>query len=210
MKAFKNLTEAVTYHRRCYVCHNHLQNHLDISLVIENNLYKWNLSEYVDSETDDWIVVNAITNEVDSIRITRRNDNELLYSGMDSPMTKRFLKHAKRLDKDYNGILYESIQIDCQKCHHFGYTVQVVIDLVNMFLKDILLNSEFLSYEDEGGQLHEIKNVYATDKTEYIYHVTPTDHYDGSKKCVSIPIISLNLNNPAETVSRIRKLVIFS
>jgi hypothetical protein len=210
MKAFQNLTESVTYHRRCYVCHSHLQNNLDLTLNLEKNLYKWNLSENVDSETDDWIVINALTNKVDSIRQTRRNDNELLYSGMDLPMVNRFQRHSKSLNRSYSGVMYESMNIDCQKCYHFGYTVQVVIDLTSMALKGIYLNSEFISYPDEDGHLHEIKNVYAIDKTEYSYHVTPTEQYDASKKRMSIPIIPLDLNNPADTVARIRKLLIFS
>ena len=212
MKEFKNLTEAVTYHRKCYVCKSHLQSEplLTTTLYYSGNIYKWNLSENVDSETDDWIIVNANTNQIDSFSQNRRYNDEVLCDSISDRVVERFRKYAKNISKSYNGLIYESIILECHKCHQFNYTVQVVIDMTAKMLKGIFLNSEFISYQDNHGHLHEIKNIYAIDKTEYDYHVTPTEEYDGSKKRMSVPIIPLDLENPADTVARIRKLMIFS
>lgn len=210
MKEFHNLAEATTYHRRCYCCKSYLNHNLVIGLDPAKCVYKWNLSEHIDSETDDWIVVNAYTNHIDSLCQSRRVNNEIIYDGLDANMVNRFQRYSKNLHRNFTGIIYESIHVECLRCYQFSYTIQVVIDMTLMTLKGIYLNNEFISYEDDQNKLHEINNVYASDKTEYTWHVTPTRVYDASKKHISIPIIPLNLEDPAESVARIKKLVIFS
>lgn len=104
----------------------------------------------------------------------------------------------------YNGLFYHALTINCNSCCQYHYTLQVHADLTEGRLAGTYLNSETISVE-ESGIVHEIKNVYSTEKTEYACFPK-----DGSSKRSSIPLIPMNLSDPKETVSRIKKLLIFS
>ena len=208
MKQFQNLAEAVAYHRKCYLCGDRLVHPFQIDYDPEKPpVFKWNLSENVDSDTDDWLTVDAYTNQISYHSQHRRHNYDLIYSGND--LVDLVGRRAGNY-KLYKGTLYESVFIDCGKCHQFGYVLQVIINATAKRLDAIFLNSEHISYQDSDKVLHEIRNVYTTDKTEYVYHRTPTPEDDSSKRTITLPIIPLDLHNPAETVARVKKLTVFS
>lgn len=208
MKQFNNLSEATTYHRKCYVCGDRLVHPFQIDFNPEKPpVFKWNLSEAVDSDTNDWLTIDSYTNKITYLEQSRKYYDDTIYS--DNTLVDRFRKYTGS-QRSYSGTLYESVHIHCGKCYQFSYVLQVVINATKMILEGIFLDSEFISYEDKNGHLHEIRNVYPFEKTEYACHKKPTAKDDSTKRTLSIPIIPLNLLNPAETVGRIRKLVIFS
>jgi hypothetical protein len=242
MKDFKNISEAIEYHKTCYICKSDLRADFhDEPIQIKSRwderfhdyntgghnrnieqTIELNLTDRVDSDVDDLLTINIWTNKV-SIRSERRNKldpyphyNIESYTGQ-TPI-KTFVKGLQRIPKThlYEGKIYESLKIGCQKCHQFSYVVQVVIDGTAMRVEHLFLNSEFISWSDNNHITHQINNVYATDKTEYSkFSSIENTNFNGRKMFrsdyhINIPLIPLNLNDPDETMNRIKKLNLFS
>jgi hypothetical protein len=226
MKDFVSISEAIEYHKECYICKSILRvdfhgEPLKIKTDLEDyrqnskltQTIELNLTDMVDSDVDDLLTINIWTNKV-TIRTTQRvhyldpvygNSN---YAGQ-TP-TKLFVKGLQKVPSrhGYNGKLFESLTIGCQNCHQFSYVVQVVIDGTAMRVEHLFLNSEFISWS-EKEITHEIKNIYPTGKTEYSRSASiGKSHLIDCN--ISIPLIPLNLTNPVETMDRIKKLNLFS
>jgi len=207
MKQFNNLMEAVAYHRQCCLCNGIMVHGLKIEFDLKKHPgFKWNLSENVDSETDDWVTIDIYTNEITYYEQSRRYDEELFH-GTDGPYNLRYKKVSYT---GYSGTMYESLRVACGSCRNFSYTIQVVMDLTAKKLTGIFLNDEFIRHEDANRHIHDIRNAYVIEKTEYTYYKESTSEDDSTKRTISIPLISMNLKNPADTVAKIKKLVIFS
>ena len=246
MKDFVNISEAIEYHKTCYICKGHLTaNFHDEPLQIksrwdEGRFYdhntggynrafeqtiELNLTDMVDSDVDDLLTINIWTNKI-SIRTTRRVHyldpaSEYIVGGVYTGQTptRTFVKGLQKIPSNYGyeGRLYESLKIGCQKCHQFSYVVQMIIDGTAMRIEHLFLNSEFISWPDKERYItHQINNVYATGKTLYgrfssfertNLNVRKTFPIDCQ---INIPLIPLNLNDPTETMERIKKLNLFS
>src|SRR5258708_13791669 len=123
MKEFTNITEAVTYHKKCYVCGSGLKsNYRDEQVRVEPDGYKGptlqiNLSSGVDSDTDDFLTINMITNVVE-LRSERRSHNYDEFSAtIHSHSAQQYfgaytLAHKRNFGSTfnrYNGTLYEGM-----------------------------------------------------------------------------------------------------
>ena len=106
---------------------------------------------------------------------------------------------------NYNGLAYGRIQCECVSCCLYYFVVQIQINMSDKKIENILLNSEFLSFESEDGTLHEINNIYTLDKAEYKYY-----NFNGESKQLDFPIIDINFNKPKQTIDKLQKLIIFS
>ena len=216
MKKFYNLMEAVSYHTHCCMCKERLS-HYPLALVggSDKTIYRWNLSDNIDSDTDDFIMVDAHSNHVEYLQESRKSIRYPIsgiddYSGQ-TPIT--FPTYSPKIK--LKGIIYESIHLNCGNCHQFSYTIQIVVDISTMMLGNIQLNSEFVCYEEPDGSVHEIRNAYPfgetiytnfeqmVAKSPYLPVKSPYDRF-------TIPLIPINFNDPKETVARIKKLVVFS
>jgi hypothetical protein len=178
MKQFSTFLNAIEYHKSCVLCDSKMDiNDRDLATDIgyEFRENKQKVSFFVFSNRDDTVTIDPETNEVEF-----------------------------SLKNIAGGIFYHGLTIDCKSCCQFSYVIQVRIDLSKRILLGTSLNSETLSIED-SEMVHEIKNIYATKKTEYTYFPK-----DGSSKRATFPLVSLNLINPKETIGRLRKLLIFS
>lgn len=102
---------------------------------------------------------------------------------------------------NYHGINIECTNVDCSL---FDFTIQLQTNLDKNKINHIILNSERVSYEDKEGMLHEIKNVYTNNTTEYTFY-TETE-----SKTKKIPLVPLDFSDPEHTIQRIKKLIIFS
>lgn len=105
-----------------------------------------------------------------------------------------------------HGILGHPLTIGCETCNMYSFVIQLWIDLDNKSINDIFLNSESFSWEDEEETLHEIISSYATNKTKYNYFKTDQYASDGQ---IVLPLVFIDMNNPKETIDRIKKLLIF-
>jgi hypothetical protein len=98
----------------------------------------------------------------------------------------------------YNGLAYHRIQIECYYCISYGYTLQLILDMSPIKLTSIILNSEFLrfiSHED----IFKVKNYYPLQATYLI----------NNNVSRALPLTIFNMNNPSETIDRIKTVIPF-
>jgi hypothetical protein len=182
MKQFKSFLEAASYHPNCIFCQKTLTI-VGRDLVDTDDHDDNSISFYLSSLVNDIITFNKYTEKVSHI----------------SP--------------EYNtghGVFIHGLTFHCDACCQFAYNIQIHIDTELLKLIGIYLNSESLSIED-GADLHEIKNIYSFNRTEYSYFrgILAADADVPDQNSINLPLVPLNLNNPIETVNRIRNLIIF-
>jgi hypothetical protein len=200
MKQFHSFKSALEYQERCPLCQGFTHiNDRDLAADIGYD-YRGEgqrVTFYVNRREDDTITINPATDEVELILANRMPDK--IYDA-----TTHSITTAQPSLPIYNGKLLHALTIDCKNCCQYSYTLQLHFDLAEERLTGIFLNSETLSIENDAI-VHEIKNVYSAEETRYTYFLK-----DGVEKSSILPLVPLNLTNPNETVSRIRKLLVFS
>jgi hypothetical protein len=203
MKQFYSFLNAIYYHEFCPLCKSKLE--IDDRGLSNNDIDRcndsclaFNLSNGLNSR--DILFINPVTEKVE-ITIERYRFDEVVYGNFDGQIPSRYSSPTLN---DYSGKFLQGLTVDCKSCCQFSYTIQIHVDLDERRLIGTFLNSETISIEDED-MVHEIKNVYSIEQTHYSYFSK-----DGVDKKSTIPLIPLDLKNPKETISRIRKLLIFS
>lgn len=177
---FDKISKALDYRKVCPVC-NHSISFKNKDLIIEYQSdeprLRFNLSK------EDIFYIN-----------TKNDDVEVIFK-------KSIFSNLKSY-----AILYEPIYMECQNidCGLYSYIIQVLVDIKNLKVKKIILNSEKISYEDTDGSLHEIHNNYVNRTTNYNYFFKEKESF------VTVPIININLNDLKQTVERVKNLLIFS
>jgi hypothetical protein len=208
MKQFQNIIEAINYHNHCYICGAKLV--LDFhgeTIIWEHNLFRINLSAMVDSDTDDFLTIDAITNQVQLEQRRRYPGFDPIYCiGTDTLLD--IITPPKR-PQTYAPILFDSLQVGCSnsKCRCFNYVFQMKIHfgLSNM-IEFLTLNSENILIINEGKE-HHISNNYISEKTTYISYLKGRNN---RLRDFELPLVPLNLQNPNETLARLQKLITFS
>lgn len=210
---FHNLQQAANLHTHCYSCNYRLT-----SLDWDRHEYgspeiKFNLTEGIDSDVDEWVGVNVVTNDVSFALQRRYNCANDYIMGTDGSLSFNSFSSQSQLSYHYgNGLLYRALSFDCQKCYQFGYCIQFAIDKRMQQLSLITLNSETVRWTDEKKTLHTVRNIYTTQETEYFQ--TPSssnlraNNHSGTS-LIKVPFMPLNVKQPSETVGRIRKLLAF-
>ncbi len=212
MKKFYNLDEAFHYQDSCPLCNE----------PIEADYKEMSMGHDLDSTK---VVATFITPGSDEISIDYYHNNIVSYKekqsyrdiySIGSPGIIRQSTGNYSLRK--SGVEFFGVNASCTKCSKYGYVLQMRLDWKEWMITGIFLNSESVSLE-RGDVLHEIKNVYATEKTEY----TKFDRYEKydetmrasgwtSKRdsTLTLPLISSDLSDPDKTLKRIKNLIIFS
>lgn len=202
---FHSLRMGLDYQTRCPLCKDLLKiNDRDLASDWGYGGHEYGgdhrIAFYVSQKDDDAIVINPNTDEVELV-VAKRWSPEVVVEAVNGEFEPSFKPSAQPI---YNGKFMHALTIDCKSCCQYSYTLQVHFDLSEEILIGVYLNSESLSIE-ESGMVHEIKNSYAAQLTYYSYF-----DKEGDSKRDCLPLIPLDLDNPKETVSRIRKLLIFS
>jgi hypothetical protein len=165
---------------------------------------------------DDYVVLNIHNGTVAEYSISSSKDREIsnnvssIICGYDpDSITDNFESASKYQYMIKYDIFMAGHRVNCQVCCQYAYVLQLHISLAYRKVIKILLNSEDIAIE-EGSDVHEIRNVYTMNKTEY-YHSSndPSKNHIKSKR-LDLPLISDSLKNPQEVLSRIKKLLIFS
>lgn len=199
MKQFSTFLQAIKYQSHCVLCKGLMSiSNRDQALDYKHRFWgeKELVSFYLAANTDDIITIDPDTEEIE-LFISNSD-----IKGVTGLYTPRFSSKKNYTIKD--GTFIHGLEIACRSCCQFSYTLQIWINLNLKKLGAIFLNSESLTLED-NKTVHEIKNLYSIDRTEYTYFPN-----DGKSKKITFPLISLNLLNPRETLSRLKKLLIFS
>ena len=178
---FKKIREGIDYRTHCPFCKEELFiNERDAQITYKNKqpILKFNLMG------DDILLINIVTEEV----MTQLRQNISSYGYFNY------------------GVNYHGINIECvnSDCGLFDFTLQLQTNIDKREINYVLLNSERISFEDESGRLHEIKNIYVNEATEYTFYT------ESESKTQRIPIIPIDFNNPLKTIQRIKKLIVFS
>ena len=197
MKQFKNLSEAISYHANCPFCSSRMST--DMDLTYDENSLKAYLKFGVSK-----VIVDCATNDI--IQYSEQSSIDTTYSiGCGKPAVQSW-GAAQGLST--TGIDYRRVNISCDDCYKYGYLIQVIISLKDAKIVGLFLNSESVSVED-GAKLYEIKNIYATEKTEMSTFHQHLSKQRGALDKVEFPLVPLDLQSPMKTVERIKKLLPF-
>lgn len=197
MKQFKNLLEAVGHNHYCPFCEDKMST--DIDSVYDENVHK----AYFKFGSSK-VIVDCVTNDI--IQYSEGSSVETTYGiGCDVPIVQKTLSLPGLIT---NGINYRKINITCGDCCKYGYLVQVLISLEHRKIVGYFLNSETISVE-EGAKLYEIKNIYATGKTEMSTFHQHLSKQRGTLDKVDLPLVPLDFKNPMKTIERIKNLLVF-
>lgn len=208
MKKFHNILSGINYQPFCPSCKSHMRINGPESNVVLN--YGQDLLANLNTITFEW-ENESIELEVESgsvCNITQRSNMNTMYAiGNANPI---FSSHGAPPGIPNSGIFMCRLRRTCNECSMYSYTLQIVIDMERKMVGAVFLNTESISFEntDISGihKVCEIKNLYGTKKTVY----TIFEIESGKDKILELPLIPLNLQNPEETLSRIKNLVIFS
>jgi len=204
MKYFPTIISAINYQAKCPLCDHEVRiNDRDLA---DDYGYDYSgimpkISFRLSQMDGEIIKIDPINNEVELILLESTpqidswvpNYHGAVYSYVPPPPKSYSVK---------DGMFMHALNLNCQKCCQFAYTVQLHVDLGKKLFMGAYLNSESISLELDGA-VHEIKNIYATKKTIY-------SRFPGSLQSMEIPLIDLDLKNPQEAIARIKKLIIFS
>jgi len=119
-----------------------------------------------------------------------------------------------------NGLEMFKVVASCKgsHCSKYGFTLQVHLRLDEGKVIGIYLNSESISIEEEDI-LHEIKNNYSTEKTEYDRfsrveidnNTVKASGWAGRRNgTILFPLMPLDLREPDKLLQRVKNLVIYS
>jgi hypothetical protein len=147
---------------------------------------------------EDILTIDPHTNEI-KIEVYGREVTRHMYTG--GRVKGIIASNPNPLPR--SGTLYQGLRAECEQCFLFSCTWQICIDLTDKKLTKVLLNSERVSLE-ENGILYEITSIYSTKQTHYTAHLV-----DGSINDEYIPLIPMDLKNPQEALSRIKRLLVF-
>lgn len=176
IKSFNSLQEAIKYKINCPSCNSTL----DIDQA--NDIMSIDEKSIGFSLLDKDILYINYTNSLLKIK---KNDK----------------KNSLGVKYKYSGLSYHKLNIACN-CGMFEFFLKITVDLTNLLLKSISLNSERISVEHEN-MLYEIHNNYSINSTNYTYYIN-----DEAKK-QNLPLVILDLDNPLRSLNKLKKLLTF-
>jgi len=180
MKIFNSLKEALEYQTHCPLCKKQLS--ADSKTKI-NKDYDNKFSFSYSSKSNEGILIDKTTEEI--------------------TFTKIVSDSIKRKSLNINGQFWTSLYIECESCQKYSYNIQLKFNTQDLHLFEISLNSESITFE-ENDLITEIRNGYFSGETWLITYA------GNDTKTTKLPLLKINLDNPAETLNRIKKLAIFS
>lgn len=214
IKVFERLIDAYPCYDKCPICNaNLIYSAVDSRVGVDDYLYSidhctFNIQKPLQvtlrNGNSDNIVLDIKSEKIISMSITQSDEYQPIYS-IGSPNPVYIAKPPSQINYDIrDGILMQGHRIDCNSCYQYAYTLQLRLDLKNLIVETVILNSEFVSIE-KGENVYEIRNVYTMNKTEY-------SHIENKKRheTLQLPLISNDMSNPNEVLGRIQKLLIFS
>jgi hypothetical protein len=110
----------------------------------------------------------------------------------------------------YNGVMYVRLVMKCRNCARYHYMLQILVDLTQLRIADVLLNSEHMTLMDDDHMLHHITNVYPSEKTEYHYNRPPSGSADiNDSELIKLPIMAMDVERPYKMLERVKNLLVF-
>lgn len=209
---FPSLLSGINYQTACPICAGPMKIDTRDAELDTSCDYSGHQKRTLTWHQDGVLVIDLDTEEFSlTIKQPKAFCPVLGYSGSSgsyasSPVYKQFA---------FNGTVYIGLGIECQNCCQYSFGLKIILDTDGKGQGQISteLNSEILSIEDKVGDLvHEIKNIYSTNQTEYTYFAgTRNKEFNTwNDKTVILPLIPLDVRDPSKALNRIKTLVIFS
>jgi hypothetical protein len=210
MIEFNNLIEATKYVSTCPLCKKfiHIKD-MDINYTLKfsgcsgkdygRTLITFNQSSL---SYNDKIIICLQTGEV--TRDSKINTRDL---------SAQIGSHFASINgtPQTTGDMYFGLGMECYGCRDYYYMIQLVVNLEPIRLSKIYLNSESVIIRNDEGR-YEIRNCYTTGNTEYLFSSGQPSE-EGTiaiSKRQLLPLVSLDRQYPAKTLSRIKNLLIFT
>jgi hypothetical protein len=212
MKKFYNLDEALHYQPSCPLCGDSIEaDYKEVSMDPDSRVTKVTATFLTSSASE--VSIDYYHNNIVSYK-EKSSYNSSYVTGTNT--TPHFSAKGSGFNK--NGFEIFGVSASCTKCSMYSYVLQIHLDFKDWMAKYIFLNSESISIE-EGETLHEIRNVYGTEKTEYD-RFTKVEVDDGTVKMsgysgrrnstITFPLMPLDPKNPKALLNRIKTLIPFS
>ena len=205
MKRFARLLDALTFRTQCPLCQERLRLNCR-ECINDYNIYdctaKQRIALNLSSNSDDILYIDLVSENIELV--LGSDESKMRLGNLSSAFAGGTSKSAFYA---YNGTFGHALTIVCDQCSMYSYTLQIWADLEKCRLTNVLLNSEMVSWEDEDNVLHEIVSSFSTNNTKYSYYSPDSAKDDGQ---MILPFISVDVANPRDAVSRIKKLLVFS
>lgn len=190
---FNTIKQAITYREHCSLCKNKL--HINRGSASDQVMYDHRILKIQDDKTVT--TLNIETNRVSVEAVTYNEHNIGTYGHWQRQQSVPYIGLTP-------GQLIIGISLECYFCHQYCYTTAFHLDTGLGLFCFASLNSEWIEIED-GPSVLGIHNSYATGITKYSQYLA-----SGETKECEIPVIPLNVENPKETLARLKKLIIFT
>lgn len=224
-KEFNSISEAISYHPKCYVCGGKLTpNYTEFSCQANSITATYdsfdcsvNMACKFEIDYGAYATISINTGRVIEIKT---DENDYAGSWGSSYITSVPYSIATTSPTLTNAISNRSgthsfpIEIGCQNCtsknwwKRFAYSIECTINFSTMMVAKSVLRSEIISIEGKNG-LYEVENRYSHGITNYWFRPPHPDPAIANLQRISIPLIPLNLTNPHETIARIKRLSLF-
>lgn len=204
MKCYISIIEAIKYRTHCPSCKKQLQ-------VNESELAEERFGPagqkiyvfYIDQRYQSTCEVDTLTSKV-IINLNRSED----FLANANPTYCSKIHSNKGGYSIHSGKFMHALHVECAKCHHYGFTLQVHIDLANGNLEGVFVNSEELVF-DKDDLSCEIRNNYAFGKTEFTYWKRGGLKKLSDSKKMIIPLMKVNFEKPLDSFDRLKKLALY-
>lgn len=200
MKHYTSIIEAIKYRTHCPACKKQLQvNETELAEEKYGQLGQKIYVFYVDQRYQSTCEIDSYTSKV----VININDNV----GLQHPYyhSRNYSLPNYTVQK---GKFMHALHVECAKCHHYGFTLQVHIDLTTCLLEGVFLNSEALVFDNDKLSC-EIRNNYAFDKTEFTYWKRGGLKKLSDSKKMIIPLMKVDFEKPLDSFDRLKKLAIY-
>lgn len=194
---FSSLQDGLHYFTECPLCKSSMKiENLGFKQVLYGRGNQLGYTLLFSLDYDDKLIVNPVTEEVIIDLVGEENSS--------NPRNYTSYKLNTNSYINYNGTMFHGVPISCSKCGCFSYTIKLYVDLNNRRLLETTLSNIKLAVKEET-KIHEITNYFGKEQTIYCL----VDEARSSKPVI-LPFIEMNLEDPTETLDRIKKLLVFS
>lgn len=192
---FDTFQNAIAYRARCPLCSGFMRIN-DRNLAEDYDEYHYpgrEIKFHLTPWSNDLVSINPMTDEV-----------RIIYAKSLDYMADGELTSKPITLESYSGLHKNGIQLDCISCCRYDFCLSIELDLTSEKLLDLSLSVESFSIESED-QVSSVTNFYFKNKTKYEYFKKNGDEHEAY-----LPLITLNLQDPKETINRLQKLLIFT
>lgn len=214
---FASIKDALNYIPRCLLCRHDMSGLGSLvpgaisSLQIDYDNHGYgdyhSVITYtlIESGYKDHFTINVVNNA-----ITRQTEIETEDQVVNAFSGSQTFKHSPSLPIA-SGYQYLHLGVACKSCHKYDYTLQLIICVKPLAMKQIIFNSERLVFQEgEWSERRELRNVYTTKKTTYSYFPEPKLGVVRDELKQDFPLLSLNREDPNKTLERVKNLLIFT